>query len=261
MSERQEELRQQDDTISEIYRTLFINKANLYKALGDYRHAFEATTRASVIQDSIMARERDSKTEEYEVKFKKQEAEMALKEKETSERIHLIIIIALVIILVLATIALWRIIVNRRRLSERDHDLYATIQQMLEKQKDAELALEETPETALSNTQQLYQRIVRLMTEQKPYTDSNMNRDSLAQMLGTNYNLLADAIRECANGQSIGDFIEDWRLRYAAQLLAETNHSIGLVMEMSGFVSRSHFNTIFRQRFKMTPSEYRKATR
>ena len=32
-------------------------------------------------------------------------------------------------------------------------------------------------------------------------------------------------------------------------------------MEMSGFVSRSHFNTIFRQRFKMTPSEYRKATR
>jgi AraC-like DNA-binding protein len=161
----------------------------------------------------------------------------------------------------LATIALWRIIVNRRRLSERDHDLYATIQQMLEKQKDAELALEETPETALSNTQQLYQRIVKLMKEQKPYTDSNMNRDSLAQMLGTNYNLLADAIRECANGQSIGDFIEDWRLRYAAQLLAETNHSIGLVMEMSGFVSRSHFNTIFRQRFKMTPSEYRKATR
>ena len=262
ISERQESfLLQQGDTISELYRTLFINKANLYKALGDYRHAFEAITRASVIQDSIMARERDSKTEEYEVKFKTQEAEMALKEKETSERIHLIIIIALVIILVLATIALWCIIVNRRRLSERNHDLYATIQQMLEKQKDAELALEETPETALSNTQQLYQRIVKLMKEQKPYTDSNMNRDSLAQMLGTNYNLLADAIRECANGQSIGDFIEDWRLRYAAQLLAETNHSIGLVMEMSGFVSRSHFNTIFRQRFKMTPSEYRKATR
>ena len=262
ISERQESfLLQQGDTISELYRTLFINKANLYKALGDYRHAFEAITRASVIQDSIMARERDSKTEEYEVKFKKQEAEMALKEKETSERIHLIIIIALVIILVLATIALWRIIVNRRRLSERNHDLYATIQQMLEKQKDAELALEETTETALSNTQQLYQRIVKLMKEQKPYTDSNMNRDSLAQMLGTNYNLLADAIRECANGQSIGDFIEDWRLRYAAQLLAETNHSIGLVMEMCGFVSRSHFNTLFRERFKMTPSEYRKAMR
>jgi AraC-like DNA-binding protein len=79
-------------------------------------------------------------------------------------------------------------------------------------------------------------------------------------MVSTNYNLLANAIRECANGQSIGDFIEDWRLRHAAQLLAETDKSIGLVMEESGFASRSHFNTLFRERFKMTPSEYRKAT-
>ena len=31
--------------------------------------------------------------------------------------------------------------------------------------------------------------------------------------------------------------------------------------EMSGFVTRSHFNTLFRERFKMTPSEYRKATK
>ena len=112
---------------------------------------------------------------------------MALKEKEASERIHLIIIIALVTIVVLGALALWRIMMDRRRLNERNHDLYATIQQMLEKQNEAEQALEETPETALSGNQQLYQRIVRLMKEQKPYTDSNMNRDSMAQLLGTNY--------------------------------------------------------------------------
>ncbi len=261
LSERQEKLRQQGDSISELYRTLFVNKANLYQSLGDYRQAFEATTRASVIQDSITARERNSKAEEYEVKFKMQEAEMALKEKEANERIHLIIIIALVAILVLGALALWRIIVDRRRLNERNHDLYATIQQMQEKQEEAEQTLEETPETALSSTQQLYQQLVKLMKEQKPYTDSNLNRDGLSQMLSTNYNLLADAIRECANGQSIGDFIEDWRLRHAAQLLAENDDSIGLIMSVSGFVSRSHFNTLFRERFKMTPSEYRKMTR
>ena len=66
LSERREDfMRQQGDTISMLYRTLFINKANLYKAIGDYRQAFEATTRASIIQDSITARERDSKAEEY----------------------------------------------------------------------------------------------------------------------------------------------------------------------------------------------------
>ena len=53
LSERREKLLQQGDTISELYRTLFINRANLYNSLGDYRRAFEATTRASVIQDSL----------------------------------------------------------------------------------------------------------------------------------------------------------------------------------------------------------------
>lgn len=262
LSERLEGIRQQQgDTISTLYRTLFTNKANLYKDLGDYRQAFAAATRAAVIQDSLVARERDSKAEEYEMKFKMQEAEIALQEKEANERIHLIIIVALVALLVLGGLSLWRITVGRRRLNERNRDLYETIQQMLEKEKEAEQTLEKTPETALSPTQQLYQRIVRMMNEQKPYTDSNMNRDSMAQLLGTNYNQVANAIRECADGQSIGDYIEDWRLRHAAQMLVKTNESIGVIMEDSGFVSRSHFNTSFRERFKMTPSEYRKAIR
>ena len=124
---------------------------------------------------------------------------------------------------------------------------------MQEKENEAEKTLEETPMTALSGNQQLYQRIVSTMKEQKPYTNSNLNRDNLAQMLGTNYNLVADAIRECANGQSIGDFIDEWRLRHAAKLLAET--------EASGFVSRSHFNTLFRKRYKLTPTEYRKISK
>ena len=262
LSERREDfMRQQGDTISMLYRTLFINKANLYKALGDYRQAFEATTRASIIQDSITARERDSKAEEYEVKFKTQEAEMALKEKETTERIHLIIIISLAAILLLGALALWRIILDRRQLNKRNRDLYDTIQQMQEKENEAEKTLEETPMTALSGNQQLYQRIVSTMKEQKPYTNSDLNRDNLAQMLGTNYNLVADAIRECANGQSIGDFIDEWRLRHAAKLLAETEDPIGLVMSASGFVSRSHFNTLFRKRYKLTPTEYRKISK
>jgi len=255
--QHEEYLQQQGDTIGTFYRTLFVNKANLYKNLGDYRQAFEAATRASVIQDSITAHERNNRAEEFEVKFKTQEAEMALQEKENTKRIQLVIIIALVVILLLSGLALMRIMIDKRRLNERNRDLYDTIQQILKKEKEVEQALEEAPDAALSASQKLYQRIVSLMREQKPYTDSNMNRDGMAQLLGTNYNLVADAIRECANGQSIGDFIDDWRLRHAAQLLTDTNDTIGNIMTDSGFVSRSHFNTLFREHYKLTPTEYR----
>jgi AraC-like DNA-binding protein len=44
-------------------------------------------------------------------------------------------------------------------------------------------------------------------------------------------------------------------------MLSDSDEPVGLITEMSGFQSRSHFNTLFRERFKMTPSEYRKAAK
>lgn len=67
------------------------------------------------------------------------------------------------------------------------------------------------------------------MKEQQPYTNSDLNRETLAQILGTNYNLLADAIRECTGGMTHSDFLDDWRIRHAAQMLDDTDEPVGLV--------------------------------
>ena len=99
------------------------------------------------------------------------------------------------------------------------------------------------------------------MRDKQPYTESTVNREALAQMLGTNYNLVADAIRECTGGMTFSDFLDDWRIRHAAQMLADTDDPVGLITETSGFASRSHFNTLFREKFKMTPTEYRKVAK
>ena len=96
------------------------------------------------------------------------------------------------------------------------------------------------------------------MKEERPYTNSNLRREDLAQMLGTNFIYVADAIRECTGGKTLSDFLDEYRVRHAAHLLANTDDPVGLVTEMSGFASRSHFNTLFREKYKMTPSEYRK---
>ena len=61
---------------------------------------------------------------------------------------------------------------------------------------------------------------------------------------------------EFADGITIGDFLDDWRIRHAATLLRDSDEPVGIVAEMSGFRSRSHFNTLFRDKFKLTPSEY-----
>jgi AraC-like DNA-binding protein len=99
------------------------------------------------------------------------------------------------------------------------------------------------------------------MKEEHLYTNSDLRREDLAQMLGTNFIYLADAIRECTGGQTLSDFLDEYRVRHAALLLANTEDPIGLVTEMSGFASRSHFNSLFREKYKMTPSEYRKVAK
>ena len=114
----------------------------------------------------------------------------------------------------------------------------------------------EEPERALRMLDTAEIRGVMNMNEADERQEA-LSRDSLAQMLATNYNAVAAAIRECADGQTIGDFLDDWRIRHAAQLVATTNDPVGLIVEQSGFSSRSHFNTLFREKFKMTPSEYR----
>ena len=245
------------DTISSQYIDLLsIYAIGLHRS-GRYREAYETLDRHNTLNDSLTQRELRQETLKYAQQMKTQEKELQLKDKEAEARIHLIIIIALVAFLVGGVLFLWRIILAHRRLMEKNRQLFDTVQQLMREADEQQEALSRQPEETLSPSQQLYNRICQLMREKQPYTDSDLNRDSLAQMLATNYNAVAAAIRECGEGQTIGDFLDDWRIRHAAQLVAETNNPVGLIAEQSGFSSRSHFNTLFREKFKMTPSEYR----
>ena len=109
--------------------------------------------------------------------------------------------------------------------------------------------------------EQLFLRLVELMKKQQRYTDADLNRDMLAAMLGTNHRYIDDAIRECSDSPSTKAFIDGYRVDHAARLLTSTDDPIALIAEMSGFANRTTFNEQFRSRYKMTPSEYRRASK
>ena len=251
-------IRERFDTISTQYIDLLsIYAIGLHRS-GRYREAYETLDRHNTLNDSLTQREHRQEALKYAQQMKTEEMELELKDKEAETRIHLVIIIALVALMVGGVLFLWRIILSHRRLMEKNRQLFDTVQQLMREADEQQEALSRQPEETLSPSQRLYNRVCHLMLEQQPYTDSDLNRDTLAQMLATNYNAVAAAIRDCRGGQTIGDFLDDWRIRHAAQLVASTNDPVGLIAEQSGFKSRSHFNTLFREKFKMTPSEYRK---
>ena len=88
------------------------------------------------------------------------------------------------------------------------------------------------------------------------YTDSELDRSRLAQLLGTNEHYITDAISACTNGKSVNSFLNEYRLRYAAHLLSTTTNSVTLIAELSCF-SRSSFFRVFSDTYGMSPSDYR----
>lgn len=60
---------------------------------------------------------------------------------------------------------------------------------------------------------------------------------------------------------TVNDFLNHHRLGYAAQLLATTDDAVTLIADLAGFNNRSYFNHLFRERYKLTPSEYRKVAK
>ena len=121
--------------------------------------------------------------------------------------------------------------------------------------------VEESNSGELSADEKLYARLLALMQEEELFKDPELSRDALAVRLGTNRTYLADAVKACA-GQTLGDFINHHRLRWAAEALSRNEElSVSAVGEDAGFASRSTFNRLFQQQYGMSPGAYRTAAR
>jgi len=149
-----------------------------------------------------------------------------------------------------------------RKLKMKNIALYAVLQSKHEAEKIVEHQMSKTPDDMLTSGQQLYRKLMKLMTEETLFKDEELNRQSLASKLGTNPIYVANAIKECADGISVNDFINRCRLRYAAsQLVSDYGRPVGIIADESGFSSRATFSRLFRDAFGMSASEYRMASK
>lgn len=98
------------------------------------------------------------------------------------------------------------------------------------------------------------------MTDERLFTDPDLNRDDVARRLGTNGNYIADAIREATGGQTFTQFVNRYRLRHASRQLTATNFSVEQIALDAGFNNRQTFNRLFREQFGMSPSDFRRAS-
>jgi len=255
------EIRENEDTISHNYASLLQMYADGLNQIGQYGEAFKVLTRWQVINDSLVQRDRQTETLKYAQQMRTQEKELLLVDERAKTTAYRILLFSFIFILIVIFIALWRKTIAHRRMLVKNRELYDMIQREQRREaRDIQLLANHQAQDRTPG-EQLYLRLVKMMTAEQPYTDAELNRDALASMLATNHRYIDDAIRECSDAQSTNAFINSYRVDHAARLLTQTNDSISLIAELSGFANRTTFNEQFRSRYKMTPSEYRRAAK
>lgn len=211
--------------------------------------------------DSALVWQKKSDAAELAVIYQTHERDLQLSTLNFQLYLHRLMAGSLAIILLLIAYFLWRAHQYNKVLTLKNRYLYEQIQQREREEQQALEQLKAEPEEVLTAGQQLFRRICALMSEQQPYTDKGLNRDGLAQLLGTNAKYIDQAIHDCSHGETTGSFINRYRLEHVARLLKTTDEPISLIGEMAGIPSRVTLARLFRNTYGMTCSEFRQAAK
>jgi len=98
------------------------------------------------------------------------------------------------------------------------------------------------------------------MEEDAPYKDASLSLDELARQVKISSKELSVLINHIM-GLHFFDFVNEYRINHAKQILSDKDQSDLTVLEILyevGFNSKSSFNTEFKKRTGLTPTVYRK---
>lgn len=108
------------------------------------------------------------------------------------------------------------------------------------------------------NNDALMDRVMNYMNEH--LADPDLNVEKLTADVGISRAQLHRKLKEIA-GVSAGEFIRNLRLEQAARLIEEGQINITQVAYSVGFSNQTHFSTVFKKHYGMSPSEYAETKR
>ncbi len=108
--------------------------------------------------------------------------------------------------------------------------------------------------------QEIYDRLCQLMEHDRVFTNPQLGREALAEMLGTNRTYLSTIVKE-KSGLNVQQFINSYRIGEAVKILSDKSMvalPLKRIYSEVGFASPTTFYKLFQQQVGITPHTYRK---
>lgn len=253
------------DTINPNYVICLEQRSEAARMQGHIDEALSYMQRAYLIRDSLDARNQREELNKLATEYHLQEEQFILQQKETEAKRARTVIVALIIGLV-ATIGFLVWVFRQKRLEDKKNRVLAREIAEAITYKEKWLEREELGvksealrvESEADPDRALFLQIQELVIGEKLFLDPSLDRQTLVDRLGLSKERIGAAFAKGSPFKSLIEFLNDCRLPYAAKLLTERpDLSIAEVAKESGFPSADTLGRNFKQRFTLTPTQFR----
>lgn len=283
---RYQESNEYVDALFDMYNTnrydnqwIGINRlaASNYKGLGNTEKAYEYERLYSIHSDSLYVQKLNDLTKRYTIEYGAEKLEFDLQTQREHVRWLLLLVGCLVLIVAIIIIGVtlyirkrnkfYRSIVSQYLLQDSGKGILAKSVEIDNEPEQAsaseELKNEGGAGISSSKLDELWKRIQLEMDENKIWKDTNLSRDSFAELLGCSHTYLTEAIRRMT-GMAFSGFVNSYRLQEAKRMLTDISSPevpLKTIAAESGFSSLSNFYTLFKKDTGMPPAVFRKTAK
>lgn len=251
------------DTLNLDYAAILRDQAVVARAKGRLADAYSLMTRYSALSKTLSDSLHAGEAHEYAARYHAKEQEMQIQEAENANRIKNIIIGIVVLLFVIAGAVSNYYRRQRQIISEKNRALVRMINgtplELPDDEPDVEddAHPESEPSVVANDSADLFSRIDATIRSERLYADANLQRQVICDRFGISRHALNDLFTQHADGLSFPQYINNIRMKEAIRLLKDnTDMTISAIAQKVGFKS-ANFREQFKQKYGMTPAEYR----
>ena len=243
-----------DDTVNLDYAKMLRDRAIAAKAKGNTAAATNYWQRYSDMKDLLHKQLLMGKAHDYAARYRLQEERLNTEREEAAKKRMGIIASLLGFLLLVVAIFAFLLVRQLRSIREKNAVLTKEISDKIENEEKYLASIR----NGKKKDSELFDQIRRIILEEKLFLDPQFGRQQLIDRLHLSKESIGSAFSKGSQYASLASFVNEMRLIHGAKLLSEhPEMSISDVATASGFASNITFSHNFKERYALTPTEFR----
>ena len=276
-NEAEHRMLSEGDTLNGVYASILRGRAEAASASGHTTQAYDYLSRYEALESQLNDRLQRSKAHLYAARYHAQEQQLEIQQRKSEANRNLILAVGAIILALLAAGFAVYYFRQQRIIRKKNRVIIRQIKESLtprpsptgggsdytQGQKAGEKQVEEVT-TPLSSRRgvggeaELSKHLRAVILRERLYLSAQFDRQAAIDYFHLSKERIGAAFSQDSEYATIADFINHCRLEYARDLLATSpDMTVDDIASASGFGTRRTFSRLFKERYSVTPTEFR----